>query len=673
MFTLRVRLILVLWVVLFASGLFTWFGVRPSYEQALLDQRISLITEYQQQRLSQADTRIENWLRVTNELKGVLLRDPLRLEELTRAYIRLVPDLKAVRITEVSSGEFIQINASGSQDLPTYAELLPSAFDFRTDEPIKGMWERDSVRFFVLTELSIGRQPYRLMLLFDAQELRTELLRNVLGDGSVSEIAQADSVTATMVRTVQRDGKSWLAVVSPIGIAPIQHAVYTDMDLVTAPVRALFMQTLMILIAVFITLSIAAWIVTDLIRKPLDRFLEDVKPFAEVKFDTPFRISSLPEIGGIAAQMELIRLKLKHYQRINVEQIINQEQRNRLLMTHASVQVAHFDESGVWLFRNDAFISLISHVSPKADVLNVNHLLESSFVQLLNENTSTAVKDQVRIENRHFDMEITTPDELHFILRGHIMETYASDGSHMGGFLLLNDVTQEREIDRMRTEMIHIIVHELQNPVAAVKGFLEILQEEEMTAEELAEIYALCSRSVNTLRNLIDRFLAITRLESGKLQIELEPVVMTQLLKDVVDSFKPLLKDKQLEIKLTTKPVPVILGSQSMLEDVVRNLVSNAIKYGNANRTIEVDLGIDSGHVVFSVTDHGFGIPEEHRDKMFNKFYRIKAYNRQKGNGLGLAYVKEVVTKHHGAITFESNPDIGTRFMVSLPLETAEV
>jgi signal transduction histidine kinase len=109
-----------------------------------------------------------------------------------------------------------------------------------------------------------------------------------------------------------------------------------------------------------------------------------------------------------------------------------------------------------------------------------------------------------------------------------------------------------------------------------------------------------------------------------------------------------------------------------MLEDVARNLISNAIKYGNPNRTIEVDLGMRGADVVFSVTDHGFGIPEEHRDKMFQKFYRIKAYNRQKGNGLGLAYVKEVVQKHKGTITFESNPEIGTTFIVRLPQEIGE-
>lgn len=671
MLTLRVRLILVFTVVLFASGLFTWFGVRPSYESALIDERITLITEFQQQRVGLAEARIDQWLRVTNELKVLLLREPLQLESVARAYIKLIPELKAVRITEAASGEFIQINASGTTELPPYTELLPQSFPFRTEESMNGWWD-DQDRFFIFTEMSIGRQPYRLVLLFDGAPLRTELLLNVLGEGSVSEIAPADSVTATVVETVDREGRPWLAVTSALGVAPVKHVVFSDMALVTAPVRELFMQTLLLLLGVFIALGLTAWIVTDILRKPLDRFLQDVRPFAELNFDTPFRGTTLPELTSLTGQMEQIRLTLKRYQRINVEQIITQEQRNRMLMTHASVLVGHFDESGAWLFRNEAMSVLLGQISPGDELSDVNALLGSERVTLSDDTSTTAVRDEVRIENRHFDIEMRTPEDSLFVLRGHMLETYASDGTHMGGFMLLSDITQDREIDRMRTEMIHIIVHELQNPVAAVRGFLEILREEELSQEELTEIYALCSRSVETLRSLIDRFLDITRLESGKLQIEMEPVVMPQLLKDVIDSFRPQLKDKNIDIEYRPGTVPVLLGSPSMLEDVARNLISNAIKYGNPNRTIEVDLGMEGTDVVFSVTDHGYGIPEEHRDKMFQKFYRIKAYNRQKGNGLGLAYVKEVVHKHNGTITFESNPEIGTRFIVRLPQEMGE-
>lgn len=686
--TLRFRLIVVLLVVLLASALFTWFGVRPSYENALLDERITLISEYQQQRIGEASTRFGHWLRISNELAQVLRSNPLQLESAANAYIRLFPELKAIRITEVRSGEFIQVNETGSQQLPAFIDIREQAFDFKTDEALKGVWIPQDSLFFVLSEFSMGRDPFRLLVKFDATSLQEHLIRNVLGDGSFSSIwfpdgrsypdslpaaFRPDAGNATIITEVETNGTRYVGMESPLGVVPMQHVVYSEVDLVTAPVRALFAQTLILLAIVFVVLSIGAWVVSDYIRRPLDDFLQDVRPFADYKFDVSFRSSSLPELATLTGQMELIRLKLRHYQRINVEQIIMQEQRNRLFMSHSSVMVAHFDEKGRWLFRNDAIIALMSQIQPDTDINSLPAWLESDFTSIQQEQTSSVVREQVRIENRMMDLNIATPDDTQYVLKGHIMETYASDGAHMGGFMLLNDVTQEREIDRMRTEMIHIIVHELQNPVAAVKGFLEILQEEEMTAEELKEIYGLCSRSVETLRNLIDRFLAITRLESGKEQIELEPVLLKETLSYVTETFRPQLKEKQLDIKLNMQPVPVILGSNPMLEDVARNLISNAIKYGDSNRTIVLDLSKEGDSVVFSVTDHGYGIPEEHRDKMFQKFYRIKAYNRQKGNGLGLAYVREVVIKHNGSITFESNPDIGTRFIVRLPMQLEEV
>lgn len=680
--TLRLRIILTILAVLGLSSLVTWFGVRPVYEQALIEERTTIVTDHQQQGIAAADTRVRNWLRVTRELEEVLATDPMRIENVAQAYIRLFPDMQVMRVLDVRSGEFLQVGVPGAGPLPAYETIADSLFTIRAEESFEAWWDLAGNRFLVVKDMELGSSILRLLLAFRADGLRTDLLRNRLGEGSRIAVwlpdgrSLPDSIplelrpdvgTAVAIRDMSHGGRTYLTSASPMDLLPVVHAVYADRDLVSSPVRRLFITTLGILGMVFLLLSVGAIVVADWIRKPLDRFLEDVTPFADVSFDRPFRESGLPELADLTRQMELIRLRLKRYQRINVEQIIVQEQRNRLFMTNSSMLVAHYGEKGNWLFRNPAFEALADQIRPDGDFETIDAFLDNPSASILDDSTESVVRDDVRIENRRFDLVLTTPEEAAYTLRAHRMETYASDGQHMGGFLLLNDVTQEREIDRMRTEMIHIIVHELQNPVAAVRGFIEILQEEQLDEAELQEIYALCGRSVETLRNLIDRFLAITRLESGKTEIEWEPVAMKSLIQEVSDGFRPMLKEKSLKLALELSPVPVILGSNAMLEDVLRNLISNAIKYGDPDRTIEVDLAADMESVIFRVTDHGYGIPEEHRSKMFQKFYRIKAYNRQKGNGLGLAYVREIVLKHRGTISFESNPDIGTRFIVRLP------
>lgn len=240
----------------------------------------------------------------------------------------------------------------------------------------------------------------------------------------------------------------------------------------------------------------------------------------------------------------------------------------------------------------------------------------------------------------------------------------------MGGLLLLNDMTRSREVEKMRTEMIHIIVHELQNPVSAGLGLSTyLIEEEDISEEESTEILGMIKLSMEKLSSMIDRFLTVSRLESVNIRIEKYPIDLNTMVKPITDSFKSQLMERNIHIIVNEENTPMVMGSRELLEDMMRNLISNAIKYGDDNRTIEVNLWSNGENVFFSVTDHGFGIPEEYHEKIFLKFYRIQAYSRTKGTGLGLPYVREVVRKHGGEIKVESNSDIGTRFTVTLPAE----
>ena len=111
-------------------------------------------------------------------------------------------------------------------------------------------------------------------------------------------------------------------------------------------------------------------------------------------------------------------------------------------------------------------------------------------------------------------------------------------------------------------------------------------------------------------------------------------------------------------------------GSKDLLFDAIQNLVSNAIKYGDADRTIEIELQENEDSLAVSVIDHGYGISMEDQKKVFEKFFRVRSNiksAREKGTGLGLAYVQEIVKKHKGEIELESNEEIGSRFTIVLP------
>jgi signal transduction histidine kinase len=167
---------------------------------------------------------------------------------------------------------------------------------------------------------------------------------------------------------------------------------------------------------------------------------------------------------------------------------------------------------------------------------------------------------------------------------------------------------------------------------------------------------------------LIDRFLKVSRLESANIRVDKVSTDLNKMLKPICASFKSQLDEKKLDLIVNAESVPVVNANSDMIQDVIKNLISNAIKYGPTSRAIYIALWATQSHVNLSVTDHGYGISDEHMTKIFQKFYRINEYSKEKGTGLGLSYVKEVIKKHDGEVNVESNPDIGSRFTISLPI-----
>jgi len=175
----------------------------------------------------------------------------------------------------------------------------------------------------------------------------------------------------------------------------------------------------------------------------------------------------------------------------------------------------------------------------------------------------------------------------------------------------------------------------------------------------------------NRLLKLVNRFLDVMRLESGRQEIVRQPVDLPNIVRYLMDSLQAQAKKKSVDFSLKcSDSFPTIYASEDLMMEAIQNLMTNAIKYGGENRTIEMELHADSDNAVFSITDYGYGIPPEAQSKLFTKFYRVpNTKSKEIGTGLGLAYVKEIVTRHGGTISLESNPQIGCRFTITLPIK----
>lgn len=222
-----------------------------------------------------------------------------------------------------------------------------------------------------------------------------------------------------------------------------------------------------------------------------------------------------------------------------------------------------------------------------------------------------------------------------------------------------------------QSDFIAEMVHELRTPLAALRYSAVLLLRDGLSEEKRRDVAVTMQRETERLITFTDDFLDIARLESGRVQLEVAPFDIYELVAESVDVVNEQASNKQLSIELAAVRT-IVEADRGKIKQVCLNLLTNAIKYNRPAGFIRVMTGYitegDQNFVQVSVEDSGYGIEKEHQAHMFEKFYRVPATeNRERGTGLGLAICKHIVEAHGGRIWLESEPGVGSRFSFSLP------
>jgi signal transduction histidine kinase len=230
-----------------------------------------------------------------------------------------------------------------------------------------------------------------------------------------------------------------------------------------------------------------------------------------------------------------------------------------------------------------------------------------------------------------------------------------------------------REALREREALLAIASHELKNPLAALLGQAQLLQRHLLRAEAITERdherIAIIVTQGQRLNTMLTELLDVSQLDTGVMTLARTPVDMYTIVQQVLDAMYTLYPHHTIELVEPASPV-LVNGDMLRLEQVVRNLLSNAIKYTERGGFITITIAHDSPFALLSVSDTGIGIPSEALPQLFRRFYRAKQEHAPDvmGFGIGLYVVKEIVTRHGGAITVESTEGVGSTFTVRLPL-----
>jgi PAS domain S-box-containing protein len=242
----------------------------------------------------------------------------------------------------------------------------------------------------------------------------------------------------------------------------------------------------------------------------------------------------------------------------------------------------------------------------------------------------------------------------------------------VGVVALISDITKRVELDRMKTETLQLVSHELRTPLTSIRGLTDVLIKFPVASDEASEMLGTIRSEAARLGELINRYLDLTRLESGAQPLRLTEMNCQQLLADCARSLSSFAAERRITLSSQVSPVELALRADAqLLTQAINNLLGNAIKYSPPETEVVVAAELDHANVMISVRDQGFGIPEEARERIFEKFYRLERDTTSGvvGAGLGLPLVKEIVERHGGRITFESEPTTGSTFTIHLPLQ----
>ncbi|MBW6468758.1 MAG: response regulator [Coriobacteriia bacterium] len=275
-------------------------------------------------------------------------------------------------------------------------------------------------------------------------------------------------------------------------------------------------------------------------------------------------------------------------------------------------------------------------------------------------------------------VEVARSEPEHRVLMVRMNRITGHDGEPAGQVISIHDITAEREAAVMKNEFVSMVSHELRTPLTSIKGYVDLILDEDAGEinEMQREFLGIVQENSNRLVSLINDILDISRIESGRVHLRVEPLEMNEIIQGVVDTFRAVAKNSEIELTWVAEdPLPRAAGDRDRIGQVLMNLVSNAIKYSPGGGSVTIRARQDDEDVVVSVHDTGIGISAEDQEKLFTKFYRVDSSLTRDigGTGLGLSICKSVVELLGGDVGCESVAGEGSTFWFSLPMASCEI
>jgi two-component system phosphate regulon sensor histidine kinase PhoR len=396
----------------------------------------------------------------------------------------------------------------------------------------------------------------------------------------------------------------------------------------------------------------------------LEHAVEAMKKGAFDFISKPFSPEDLRAVIGRA--IEYIR---------TLEDIAHEKSRIRVLINHISDGVMATDAEKRVALANPAFMKNIGHRDESAIGVPVDHLVQNEKLLQMIDEALKMPADQFSELTEEFDQGTLGKNE-EAVLAVRCVPFRDRLHRNLGTLTVMHDITALRKMDKMKSDFVSLVAHEIKSPMNSVLALVKVIQDGLAggLTEKQQEILGRISEKIKGLSDLAADLLDLSRIESGLIAIEKERLHLASLLNEQVGFQRTGARSKGIHLDLEPlSELPPVLANKRSIEEVISNLLTNAIKYTPEGGRVMVSAADERDYVHISVKDTGFGIAQEDLDRIFERFYRVKNDQTRfiSGTGLGLAIVKSIVEAHNGMVRVESEMGQGSTFHVYLPVMLA--
>jgi signal transduction histidine kinase len=421
-------------------------------------------------------------------------------------------------------------------------------------------------------------------------------------------------------------------------------------------------------IALALSVLATVWL-TKVVITPAERLTETVKRIGRGRLDLKIDVLSNDEVGQLSREFNKMTERLRQFERLNIERILSEKRKSEaivgsisdgLIVTDARMNVLHLNKVVAELFRTSEEAAV---GAPLASVIR-----DGRIVSLVTDHIDRQQEER-RLSTLRFDR-----GESVCYFRPKVTTIFDAEGAPYGRLLVLQDVTQFEELDRMKSDFIATLSHEFRTPVTSINMSIDILSREILGPlnKRQKELADSAKEDCLRLSKLARELLQLSKLESGRQQLRNEELDVQALVESSLRSLGVQFQEKSVDLA-TDVPggIPPVVADEQQLSSVITNLATNALKHTESGGTVTVRARQEGMSVVIEVMDTGHGIPEEHLQDIFDKFVQVKrAADATPGSvGLGLAIAKEIVEMYGGRIWAESEEGRGSRFAFRLPLQ----